>query len=130
MGNEHDNTNRGSMWGCKGFAGNLDINGVNHFCLFVETKSKNESAPSYKAVISEAGKRSDEVVAIFRKKKEGSDIVGAGRYKDVYINVFVNRSDNPNAPVLRLWATPAQEKHQPLQEPVGGPIPLSDPLPF
>jgi len=106
---EHDNNNRGSLWKAKGFAGKLNIGGVDYYVLMAETLSRNESAPKYQAIISKAGERNSAVVPVFKVKKEGSKAVASFKYAEHVVFVFINDSATtpaPNAPTLRLSALP------------------------
>ena len=103
---EHDNNNRGSLWKAKGFAGKLNIGGVDYYVLMAETLSRNESAPKYQAIISKASERNSAVVPVFKVKKEGSKAVASFKYAEHVVFVYINDSTTPNAPTLRLSALP------------------------
>jgi hypothetical protein len=78
---------------------------VEHYVQIVATGSKSDNAPAYNAVIR--GKDTD-IFPIFRKEGK-NNLVGSGRYKDHWINVFVNEAKSDKSPVLRLWATPVED---------------------
>ena len=107
MSDEHDNTNRGALWSCKGFAGKLNIGGSDMYILCVQTRAQNEKAPIYQAIVRDGDHSS--IVPIWKPKKEGSKSLGVFEYAEHMVNIFKNEpSENPNAPTLRLSAMPKE----------------------
>lgn len=104
-----DYTNKGSLWPSRGFQGVFDIGGGTYYVLMVATMSRNEMAPTYKAIISAKGEIQESVVPVWRDAKPENKRVGYFEYADHYVSVFVNaprEGGSPNAPKLGLSAHP------------------------
>jgi hypothetical protein len=123
---DFDNTNRGALWPAKGFAGTIDLSGEKHYIMLVATGAKDANAPAYQAVI-----RHDNVTQcfpVFRNKKEEGKSLAHGQYFGHWVHVFLNeKSENPNAPTLRLSAQPVDATPAVAQQPKRTP---EEELPF
>jgi hypothetical protein len=121
---EYDNTNRGSLWKAKGFAGKLNIAGVDYNVLLVSTGAKSEKAPAYKAIMSRD--MVDKVFPVWREKKEGSNRAGYFETESAYVSLYVNESNNEMAPILKLSAQAKRAEREPFVDNVQN-LPQDDP---
>lgn len=130
MSEQYDNTNKGALWACKGFAGKVNIDTVDYRIFFVATMAKNESAPKYYAILRTMAKGDNGIVyPVFAVTKEGSKAKASFTVGNNRVFVFLNEKPEGNAPILRLSVLQNDDKPNTQSAPVAS-TPIDNDLPF